>query len=85
MCGALGTMFRRQRASILLRTRGSLGRVSESESSYVRLVKSDWRKRLLRQNQNGKRVGLLGTATSSDTQQIPPGHRWHPPPRVLSG
>lgn len=68
-CGALGTMFRRQRASILLRTRGSLGRVSESESSFVRLVKSDWRKRLLRQNQNGKRVGLLGTATSSGIQK----------------
>ena len=40
MCGALGTMFRRQRASILLWTRRSLGRVNESESSFVRLVKA---------------------------------------------
>ena len=37
--GALGTMFRQQGASILLWTRGSLGRMSESEPSSVRLVK----------------------------------------------
>jgi hypothetical protein len=41
-CEALGTMFRRQGASILWRTRGSLGRMSESESSFVRLVKANW-------------------------------------------
>ena len=64
-CGALGTMFRQQGASTLLRTRGSLGRVSESEPSFVRPVKANWRKRLSRQNQNGKWVGLVGTATAS--------------------
>ena len=44
-------MFRWQGASILLWTRGSSGRVSESESSYVRPVIVNWRKRLSRQNQ----------------------------------
>jgi len=63
--GALGTMFRRQGASILWWTRGSLGRVSESESSFVRPVKVNWRKRLSRQHQNGKRVGLPGASTGS--------------------
>ena len=66
--GALETMFRPQEASILWWTRGSLGRVSESESSFVRPVKVNWRKRLSRQNQNGKRVGLLGASTSSGIQ-----------------
>ena len=64
-CGALETMFRQQEASTLLWTRGSLGRVSESESSFVRPVKINWRKRLSRQHQNGKRVGLLGASTGS--------------------
>ena len=56
-CEASGTMFRWQGASILLWTRGSSGRVSESESSYVRPVMLSWRKRLVRQNQNGVRGG----------------------------
>ena len=56
-CEASGTMFRWQGASILLWTRGRLGRVSESEPSYVRPVTLDWRKRLVRQDQNGVRGG----------------------------
>ncbi len=50
-CEASGTMFRRLGASTRSWTRGSLGRVSESESSFVRPVKDNWRKRLERQNQ----------------------------------
>ena len=56
-CEASGTMFRWQGASILLWTRGSSGRVSGSEPSYVRPVRLNWRKRLTRQNQNGMRGG----------------------------
>lgn len=56
-CEASGTMFRWQGASILLWTRGSSGRVSESESSYVRPVRINRRKRLTRRNQNGTRGG----------------------------
>ena len=67
-CGALETMFRQQGASTLLWTRGSLGRVSESKPSFVRPVKANWRKRLSRQNQNGKWVGLHGTVTGSGIQ-----------------
>jgi len=75
-CGALGTMFRRQGASTLPRTRGSLGRVNESEPSFVRPVKANWRKRLSRQNQNGEWVGLDGTVTASGI---------HKPHRVTDG
>lgn len=64
-CGALGTMFRRQGASILSRTRGSLGRVSESESSFVRLVKAQVVKEADTPRQNGKQVGLYGHPTYS--------------------
>lgn len=67
-CGALETMFRQQGASTLLWTRGSLGRVSESEPSFVRPVNENWRKGLSRQNQNGKWVGLHGTDTGSGIQ-----------------
>lgn len=59
MCGALGTMFRQQRASILLWTRRSLGRVSESESLFVRPVKGKWRKRLLRHTKTVSRLDCV--------------------------
>ena len=72
---AWGTMFCWREASNSSQTRGSLGRVSESEASYVRLVKSyvrlvkmNGRKRLTRQNQNGTQVGSCGTFTHDDTQ-----------------
>lgn len=65
MYGALGTMFRRQGASILSWTRGSLVRVSESESLFERPVKCAWRKRLLRHHQNGTQVGLCGCTPHS--------------------
>ena len=55
-------------ASNSSQTRGSLGRVNESEASYVRLDKRNWRKRLTRHNQNGTQVGSCGTATHDDTQ-----------------
>jgi hypothetical protein len=50
-CGASKTMFQRQEASPLSWTRRSLGWMSESKASYVRLVNRNWRKRLTRQNQ----------------------------------
>lgn len=71
MCEASGTKFWSRLASQRWQTRGSLGRVSESESSYVRPVKIDWRKGLLRQNQKGAGIGPYGTATYGDTQHIP--------------
>lgn len=64
-CEASGTMFRWLTASSRSWTRGSVGRLSESEALFVRLVKSNWRKRLLRQNQNGKWEGLCGPTTYS--------------------
>lgn len=66
-CEALGTMFRRQEASTLSWTRGSLGRVSESESSFVRLVKAQVVKEADTPRQNGKQVGLYGQSTYSGT------------------
>jgi hypothetical protein len=49
-CGASETIFQQQEALLRFWTRGNLGRVSESKSSYVRLVKANWRKRLIRRN-----------------------------------
>ena len=42
--------------------------MSESEPLFVRPVKLNWRKRLSRQHQNGKWVGLVGSATTSGIQ-----------------
>jgi len=64
-CGALETMFHRREASTPSWTRGSLGRVSESEPSFVRPVKGNRRKRLSRLNQNGKWVGLVNILVTS--------------------
>ncbi len=50
-CEAPGTMFRQLEATSRLWTRGSSGRVSESESSYGRPVTRHWRKWLARQDQ----------------------------------
>ena len=47
------------------RTRGSVGRLNESEALWLRLVKVNWQKRLICQNQNGKRVGLCAPSTHS--------------------
>ena len=85
MCGALGTMFRRQRASILLWTRRSLGRVNESESSFVRLVKAQRVKEADTPCQKASRLDCMVILhTAKRYSPTPAGPQMAPTPKRLS-